>query len=67
MRVNFMTSMTRQYADVPWSKADLLFLASALSRGMSLVEAAGFLGRTEEEARRQGGLITAARHRQNRR
>jgi hypothetical protein len=52
---------------VPWTKADLLFLASALSRGISLVEAAGFLGRTEEEARRQGALITAARHRQNRR
>jgi hypothetical protein len=45
--VNFMTSVTRQYANVRWSKADLLFLASALS----LVEAAGFLCRTEEEVR----------------
>jgi hypothetical protein len=64
---DFMASATRRFADEPWSNADLFFLASALSQGMSLAQAAGFLGRTEAEARKQGALMTAGRHRQNRR
>jgi hypothetical protein len=35
----------------PWDSQDLLFLKDALARGMSYAEAAGFLGRTEEEVR----------------
>jgi len=37
----------------PWLKSDLLFLKDSLARGMSYAEAAGFLGRTEEEVRRK--------------
>ena len=40
--------MTRRSSGERWSNADLLFLASALDRGMSLAETAGFLGRTED-------------------
>ena len=35
----------------PWARADLLFLEHSLRRGMSLVEIAGFLGRTADEVR----------------
>jgi len=35
----------------PWPRADLLFLKDSLERGMSLVEIAGFLGRTADEVR----------------
>jgi hypothetical protein len=38
-------------AGKPWDGQDLLFLKDALQRGMSHAEAAGFLGRTEEEVR----------------
>ena len=38
-------------AGKPWDSQDLLFLKDALQRGMSHAEAAGFLGRTEEEVR----------------
>jgi hypothetical protein len=41
---------TRQPAE-PWDKADLLFLANAIARGMPVAEVAGFLRRTEEEVR----------------
>jgi hypothetical protein len=33
----------------PWDPQDLLFLRSALARGMPLADIAGFLGRTEDE------------------
>ena len=35
----------------PWARADLFFLEYSLRRGMSLVEIAGFLGRTVDEVR----------------
>jgi hypothetical protein len=35
----------------PWARADLFFLKDSLERGMSLVEIAGFLGRTADEVR----------------
>ena len=35
----------------PWARADLFFLEDSLERGMSLVEIAGFLGRTADEVR----------------
>ena len=35
----------------PWPREDLLFLKDSLERGMSLVEIAGFLGRTADEVR----------------
>ena len=35
----------------PWARADLFFLEDSLQRGMSLVEIAGFLGRTADEVR----------------
>jgi hypothetical protein len=35
----------------PWVRADLFFLEDSLQRGMSLVEIAGFLGRTADEVR----------------
>ena len=38
-------------AGKPWDHQDLLFLKDALQRGMSHADAAGFLGRTEEEVR----------------
>ena len=60
-----MLDVTRGAPDEPWSSADLLFLASALSRGMSLADAAGFLGRTEGEVRKRSVLISAAPRRQN--
>jgi hypothetical protein len=43
----------------PWARADLFFLKDSLQRGMSLVEIAGFLGRTVDEValkRAQVGL-----------
>jgi hypothetical protein len=36
-----------------WTKADRVFLADALARGMSTAEVAAFLGRTEDEVRGQ--------------
>jgi hypothetical protein len=41
----------RSNAGKPWDSQDLLFLKDALRRGMSHAEAAGFLGRTEEDVR----------------
>jgi len=41
----------KQNAGEDWSKADLHFLSDAVTRGMSLAEVAGFLGRTEDEVR----------------
>jgi hypothetical protein len=41
----------RSNAGKPWDGQDLLFLKDALRRGMSHAEAAGFLGRTEEDVR----------------
>jgi hypothetical protein len=38
-------------AGKPWARADLFFLEDSLQRGMSLVEIAGFLGRTADEVR----------------
>jgi hypothetical protein len=35
----------------PWPRGDLFFLEDSLERGMSLVEIAGFLGRTADEVR----------------
>jgi hypothetical protein len=57
---------TRQYVHGRWTNADLLFLVSAVGQGMSLAEAAGFLGRTEEEVRKKAApLSTPVRHRQD--
>jgi hypothetical protein len=64
---DFMASATRHNSDEPWSNADQFFLTSALSRGMSLAEAAGFLGRTEDEVGKRAALITAARLQHRRR
>ena len=66
---DFMTSGTRQHAYEPWANADQFFLTSALARGMSLADVAGFLGRTEDEVGSRAALITAARsqHRRARR
>jgi len=33
----------------PWDRADTFFAMNAVKRGMSVVEIAGFLGRTEDE------------------
>ena len=35
--------------DKGWDHQDLVFLQSALARGMALSDIAGFLGRTEDE------------------
>jgi len=56
-----MTSATRQHAHEPWSNADQFFLTSALARGMSLAEVAGFLGRTKDEVGSRATLIASAR------
>jgi hypothetical protein len=37
--------------DVGWEKADLFFLLNALRHGMSIEEAAGFLGKSVDEVR----------------
>jgi hypothetical protein len=63
---DFMTSVARRYPEEPWSNADLLFLASALGRGVSLAESAGFLRRTEEQVRKQSELMSSARDCQKR-
>jgi hypothetical protein len=38
-------------AGKPWAKTDLFFLKASIQRGMSLAEAADFLGRNEDEVR----------------
>ena len=62
-----MRFVTHQYSGEPWSNADQFFLSNVLASGMSLAEAAGFLGRTEDEARKHGALMSSAQRRQNRR
>jgi hypothetical protein len=62
-----MPTVTRRSSGERWSNADLLFLASALDQGMSLAETAGFLGRTEDQVRRQSDLMFAGRSSPNRR
>jgi hypothetical protein len=62
-----MPTVTRRSSGERWSNADLLFLASALDRGMSLADTAGFLGRTEGQVRRQSELMFAGRNSPNRR
>jgi hypothetical protein len=42
-----------------WDKADLLFLESAVARGMPFSEVAGFLCRTEEEVRERSKSLHA--------
>ena len=59
--------MTRRSSGERWSNADLLFLASAVGRGMSSAETAGFLSRTEDQVRRQSDLMFAGRNIPNRR
>ena len=56
MRGEAMPTVTRRSSGERWSNADLLFLASALDQGMSVAETAGFLGRTEDQVRRQSEL-----------
>ena len=62
-----MLVVTRQYSGEAWSNADQFFLSNVLASGMSLAEAAGFLGRTEDEVRKYGALMSAAQRRNNRR
>jgi hypothetical protein len=52
-----LTSDTAPQRSETWLRADLLFLRDALARGMSFAEVAGFLGRTEEEARQKAEEI----------
>ena len=66
-RGEVMRVVTRQYSGEPWSNADQFFLSNVLASGMSLAEAAGFLGRTEDEVRKYGALISSAQRRNNRR
>ena len=54
--VDVMLVVTRQYSGEAWSNADQFFLSNVLASGMSLAEAAGFLGRTEDEVRKYGAL-----------
>ena len=42
-----------------WQKADLFFLKAALARGMSSVEAAGFLARGEDEVQQKARELRA--------
>ena len=65
--VDVMLVVTRQYSGEAWSNADQFFLSNVLASGMSLAEAAGFLGRTEDEVRKYGALISSAQRRNNRR
>jgi hypothetical protein len=60
-----MRVVTRQYSVEPWSNADQFFLSNVLASGMSLADAAGFLGRTEDEVRKHGALMSSAQRRQN--
>ena len=60
--VRIMPTVTRRSSGAHWSNADLLFLASALDQGMSVGETAGFLGRTEDQVRRQSDLMFAGRN-----
>ena len=62
-----MPTVTRRSSGERWSNADLLFLASAVGRGMSSAETAGFLSRTEDQVRRQSDLMFAGRNIPNRR
>src|SRR3981189_948747 len=62
-----MRFVTRQYSGEAWSNADQFFLSNVLASGMSLAEAAGFLGRTEDEVRKYGALMSSAQRRNNRR
>jgi hypothetical protein len=62
-----MPTVTRRSSGERWSNADLLFLASAVGRGMSSAETAGFLSRTEDQVRRQSELLFAGRNSPNRR
>ena len=51
--MNEISGMLPNRADMgkQWAKADLFFLEYSLRRGRSLVEIAGFLGRTVDEVR----------------
>lgn len=49
--------MPRANLGKPWHPQDLIFLESALARGMSCAEIAGFLDRREEEVRAKAEML----------